>query len=46
MEHIIRDAMRTRDSRDSRAERAPVERGRSVVRPRAALAGAGEDIGD
>jgi glycosyltransferase involved in cell wall biosynthesis len=43
MERIIRDAMRTRDSR---AERAHVERGRSVVRSRAALAGAGEDIGD
>jgi glycosyltransferase involved in cell wall biosynthesis len=43
MERIIRDAIRTRESR---AERALAERGRPVVRTRAALAGAGEDIGD
>jgi len=43
MERIVRDAIRTRESR---AERALVERGRPVVRTRAALAGAGEDIGD
>jgi glycosyltransferase involved in cell wall biosynthesis len=43
MERIIRDAVRTRESR---AERALADRARSVVRSRAALAGAGEDIGD
>jgi glycosyltransferase involved in cell wall biosynthesis len=43
MERIIRDAMRTRDSR---TERAIADRARPVVRTRAALAGAGEDIGD
>ena len=43
MERIIRDAIRTRESR---AERALAERGSPIVRTRAALAGAGEDIGD
>jgi glycosyltransferase involved in cell wall biosynthesis len=43
MERIIRDAVRTRESR---AERTLADRARSVVRSRAALAGAGEDIGD
>jgi len=51
MERIIRDAMRTRESRTARplADRLrPDARpdARPVVRSRAALAGAGEDIGD
>jgi glycosyltransferase involved in cell wall biosynthesis len=47
MERIIRDAMRTRESRTERplADRLRPEP-RPVVRSRAALAGAGEDIGD
>jgi glycosyltransferase involved in cell wall biosynthesis len=43
MERIIRDAMRTRASR---AERTLADRARPAVRSRAALAGAGEEIGD
>ena len=43
MERIIRDAMRTRESR---SERALADRARPVVRTRAALAGAGEETGD
>ena len=51
MERIIRDAMRTRESRTERplAERVRTEsrpETRPVVRTRAALAGAGEDIGE
>jgi glycosyltransferase involved in cell wall biosynthesis len=47
MERIIRDAMRTRESRTERplADRLRPEP-RPVARSRAALAGAGEDIGD
>jgi glycosyltransferase involved in cell wall biosynthesis len=47
MERIIRDAMRTRESRTERplADRARPE-ARPVVRTRAALAAASEDIGD
>jgi len=43
MERIIRDATRTRESR---TERALTDRVRPATRSRAALAGAGEDIGD
>ncbi|HKP15344.1 MAG TPA: glycosyltransferase [Gemmatimonadaceae bacterium] len=43
MERIIRDAMRTRESR---SERPLADRVRPAVRTRAALAGAGEDSGD
>jgi glycosyltransferase involved in cell wall biosynthesis len=47
MERIIRDAMRMRESRTERplADRVRAE-SRPAVRTRAALAGAGEDIGD
>jgi glycosyltransferase involved in cell wall biosynthesis len=47
MERIIRDAMRTRESRTERplADRARPEV-RPAIRTRAALAAAGEDIGD
>jgi glycosyltransferase involved in cell wall biosynthesis len=47
MERLIRDAIRTRESRRERplADRARPE-SRPVTRTRAALAGAGEDIGD
>jgi hypothetical protein len=47
MERIIRDAIRTRESRTERplAERARSE-ARPAVRTRAALAAASEDIGD
>jgi glycosyltransferase involved in cell wall biosynthesis len=47
MERIIRDAIRTRESRTERplADRVRPE-SRPVVRTRAALAAAGEDIGD
>ena len=43
MERIMRDAIRTRESR---AERQVSDRARPAIRTRAALAGAGEDIGD
>jgi hypothetical protein len=51
MERIIRDAMRTRETRTERplVERVRTEsrpETRPVVRTRAALAGASEDIGD